>query len=414
MSWEPNNPRVFSVMELTRYIKDLLEEDQQLSGLWVRGEVSNLKLHSSGHIYLTLKDQASSIRCVMFRSSASKLIFKPENGLRVLARGYIGVYERDGLYQFYIQEMQADGTGDLYLAYKQLKEKLEREGLFDAGRKRAIPVLPSKIGIVTSPTGAAIRDIISVASRRFPNIQLILAPAAVQGASAPDEIARAIENLNAFGQVDVIIVGRGGGSLEEIWAFNTEPVARAIYHSKIPVVSAVGHETDFTIADFVADRRAATPSAAAEMVVPSKREMVDYLRTMETRMVAYMSRRVDGQKERLEYLAASRFLTRPETNLNQRSQALDQLEKRVNEAILGLLTQKVSIMKNAVALLDSLSPLSILGRGYAICRREEDSSIITSVNQIEPRELVEVILNSGALVCRVEQAKEVLPWQKKA
>ncbi|MHB1125348.1 MAG: exodeoxyribonuclease VII large subunit [Bacillota bacterium] len=414
MSGESEYPRVFTVLELTRYIKELLEKNQQLAGLWVRGEISNCKLHTSGHVYFTLKDKDSSIRCVMFRSSASKLFFRPENGLRVLARGYIGVYERDGQYQFYIQEMQADGTGDLYLAYQQLKEKLEREGLFDSSRKRTIPILPRKIGIVTSPTGAAIRDIISVASRRFPNIQLILAPAAVQGISAPEEIVRAIENLNTFGQVDVIIVGRGGGSLEEIWAFNTELVARAIDHSVIPVVSAVGHETDYTIADFVADRRAATPSAAAEMVVPAKRELVDYLGTLESRMGTYLSRRVASQRERLEYLAASRFLTRPETNINQRSQALDQLEKRVGDAALGLLGRKVNDLKNAAALLDSLSPLSIMGRGFAICRREEDEHIITSATQIAPQELVEVILHSGALVCRVEQAKEAMPWQKKA
>ncbi|RYD04417.1 hypothetical protein N752_13665 [Desulforamulus aquiferis] len=249
---------VLSVSDLTRYIKEMLESDHLLAGLWVKGEISNLKLHSSGHIYLTLKDKEACLKTVMFRSRGRRLMFRPENGMSVIVRGYISLYERDGTYQLYAEEMEPEGIGALYIAFEQMKQKLAAQGLFDQGRKRPLPPYPKVLGIVTSPTGAAVQDMLNIVRRRWPNLEIILAPVLVQGEAAPSDIARAIRQMNSLGRIDVLVVGRGGGSLEELWAFNTEEVALAIAESEIPVVSAVGHETDFTIADMVADLRAPT------------------------------------------------------------------------------------------------------------------------------------------------------------
>ncbi|GAW94185.1 exodeoxyribonuclease VII large subunit [Calderihabitans maritimus] len=404
--------QVFTVTEVNRHVRQLLENDQILRDIWVRGEISNFKHHTSGHMYFTLKDDGSALRCVMFRRQNSRLLFQPENGMKVLARGYVSLYERDGLYQLYVQELRADGLGDLHLAFEQLKKKLEAEGLFDSARKRAIPVLPSKIGIVTSTTGAALRDIISVITRRFPNVELIIAPALVQGEEAPAEIAAAIELLNRHGEAEVIIVGRGGGSLEELWAFNTEPVARAIYASRIPVISAVGHQTDFTIADFVADCRAPTPSAAAEMVVPVKEEIRRNLNASFERLRQALQRKLEWGRNRLENLQGRPVMQRPETLLNEARQAVDLWEKELHRQMELRLGERVQVLQRLAGQLNSLSPLAVLERGYAFCREVDSGKIINNSDQVEVGGLVEVTLRRGVLHCRVEEKKEDLHWQK--
>lgn len=405
------NKSIITVSELNAYLKERLEADGHLANLWVAGEISNLKVPSSGHMYFTLKDEYSSVRCVMFRFYNRSLSFTLNQGMQVICRGYVSVYERDGQYQLYVQEMVTRGMGNLHLAFEQLKTKLQNEGLFDPAAKKPIPVLPRKIGIVTSPTGAAIRDIITVICRRFPNVHLLLAPTSVQGEAAPGEIAGALELLNRHGQADVIIVGRGGGSLEELWAFNTETVARAIFASRIPVVSAVGHETDFTIADFTADRRAPTPSAAAEMVVPSKKELERYVLTLQTRLTKSMSNLLASYRERVSRLARRRVLTGPFSSLADQQQYVDGLQRRLVKSINSYVQAKRSLLAALAARLHTLSPLNILSRGYAICRAESGREI-TDSSEVILEQPVEIILRRGALLCQVKGKKEELEWQK--
>lgn len=291
---------ILSVAAVNRHIKALLEQDETLAGVLVRGEISNFKRHYSGHCYFTLKDSEATLRAVMFRSRAQLLKFEPKDGLKVIAGGRVSVFERDGQYQLYVEQLVPEGMGELSLAFAQLKDKLAAEGLFDESRKRPLPLLPRTVGIITSPTGAAVRDIVTVAKRRYPGVQLILNPVQVQGADAPPQIAAGIGLLNRHGRAEVIIVGRGGGSIEELWAFNDEQVVRAIAASNIPVISAVGHQTDYTLADFAADRRAATPSQAAEIAVPDVREMARYIQTLRTMLEKYILGIAAGRRERLE------------------------------------------------------------------------------------------------------------------
>jgi exodeoxyribonuclease VII large subunit len=400
------NKRIFTVSELNAYLKNKLEEDSILNNLWVKGEVSNFKAHSSGHLYFVLKDKDSSVRCVMFRSWASQLRFAPEQGIHVIIRGYLSIYERDGNYQVYVEEMQPDGIGALHLAFEQLKNKLEKEGLFDPALKKPLPFLPRKIGVVTSPTGAVWHDIQKVIFTRFPNIQLILAPAAVQGESAPEEISQGIALLNKIPNIDLIIVGRGGGSLEELWAFNTEVVARAIFSSKAPVISAVGHQTDFTIADFVADKRAATPSAAAEMAVPVKEDLIKTLAYWSQRMEKGVYSRLALSKQRLAYLRNSSPLNNPERLLRDKVQNLDSLE----QALKTFAKERIKELKIRHQILsgklDMLSPLTTLARGYAICQKSGEKEIITSSKQVEVNEMIKVVLAQGSLSCRVIKKEE--------
>jgi exodeoxyribonuclease VII large subunit len=399
------NLRILTITDLTKYIKGRLEGDYRLTNIWIRGEISNFKLHSSGHIYLTLKDENSAIKGVMFRSKAYNLIFRPENGMKVIVRGSISVYERDGQYQLYLEEMQPDGIGALHLAFEQLKESLKEEGLFDEAIKKPIPFLPTTIGVVTSPTGAAIRDIITVIKRRFPNVKIVIYPVRVQGDEAPGEINKAIENLNKKALVDVIILGRGGGSIEELWAFNTEVVARAIYASKIPIISAVGHETDFTIADFVADVRAATPSAAAELVVPHKIEVEKYLHNLESRLTNGVQAILKENKSRLEIVLQLLLNRHPKEQIRQKIQEVDNLTSRLEQALNQRLTEKRQTFCLLAEKLQVLSPLAVLQRGYSITRLIPDEVVIKDIAEVKKGDRIEVILGRGTLECLVEEVK---------
>lgn len=400
------NKKIFTVSELNSYIKNKIEEDSRLNNLWIKGEISNYKAHSSGHIYFVLKDTGSSVRCVMFRSRAFALRFEPQHGMHVIIRGYLSVYERDGNYQVYVEEMQPDGVGALHLAFEQLKNKLEKEGLFDPQHKKPLPFLPRKIGVVTSATGAVWQDIQKVVFARFPNTNLVLAPAAVQGENAPDEIARGIRVLNKMPDIDLIIVGRGGGSLEELWAFNTEVVARAIYNSKVPIISAVGHQTDFTIADFVSDQRAATPSAAAEMAVPVQEDLIKMIDFWLSRMEKAALSRMALGRQRLAYLSKSTVLNNPDRMIRDKIQHFDALKQSLERNT----TEKIKELRSRFIMLaekmDMLSPLTTLSRGYSICRKMGEKRVITSASQVNDNDLVEVILAKGSLTCQVRTKGE--------
>ncbi len=405
--------RVFTVGEVTAYLRGLLEEDPLLSNIWVRGEISNYRPHTSGHLYFTLKDETSSIRCVMFRSRAAQLSFAPANGMRVLVRGTIAIFERDGVYQLYAEELTPDGVGALYLAYLQLKERLRAEGLFEARHKKPLPLLPRKVGVVTSPNGAAWRDLVTIMRRRFPGIPIVLAPCAVQGEQAPAQIARALAALNARRDVDVIIVGRGGGSLEELWAFNTEEVARAIFASRIPVVSAVGHETDFSIADLVADLRAPTPSAAAELVVPCRADLEAKLASLGARLFRAASRYCEVRRTRLK-AAAARDLARLYRATSTRLRGdLGIAWYRLWQGVRGYREERKARLAFWAGKLDALSPLAILGRGYSLCFRACTGELVRESSQVARGEEVEVVLGRGSLGCQVVEVREGEKWQSR-
>lgn len=406
------NRQIVTVGQLNNYIKQLLDADANLANVWLKGEISNFKHHNSGHMYFSIKDKTGSVRCIMFRGNNSRMRFSPENGMQVLANGYVSVYVQGGQYQFYVQALEPHGYGSLHAAYEQLKKKLDLEGLFADEIKKTIPVLPRAIGIVTSISGAALRDIITVVHRRFPRVEIIIAPASVQGTEAPEEIASALRLLNLHTDVDVIIVGRGGGSLEELWAFNTEPVARAIHQSSIPVISAVGHETDFTIADFVADRRAPTPSAAAETAVPVYNDMQAEIANGYRRLLQGLSGKVRSERQRLAYLSQSRVFQNPGKLLQEHQQQLDQVAKDLSKTMEKLIYEKKNQTAGLSAKLDAYSPLKVLTRGYAVCRRE-DGKILSEASQVEAGQVVEVLLAKGALSCKVDHLKEEMPWQKK-
>jgi exodeoxyribonuclease VII large subunit len=437
---------IFTVSELTREIKDLLE--MTFSDLWVEGEISNLRVPPSGHAYFTLKDDLSQIRAVLFKGQARHLRFNPEDGLQVICRGRVSLYEKRGEYQLILEAMEPKGIGALQLAFLQLRERLEKEGLFDAGRKRPLPMLPQKIGIVTSPTGAVIRDMLHIIDRRFENVHILLYPVRVQGEGASSEIAAGIDYLNQHEDVDVIIVGRGGGSLEDLWAFNEEAVARAIYRSRVPVVSAVGHETDYTIADFVADLRAPTPSAAAELVVTDKREtknailsltirlesrMLRALQEVRThlshlrrimgdpkkrieehllrvdervnRMILVMSWTLKRDKEQHLHHRSNLFLRNPLQRIQNLRLLLSQREKGLVQDTRHGIEIRKKRLEGMLGKLDSLSPLAILRRGYSITRKPPSLEIVTSASQVREGEKVEVRLHEGTLLCGVERAK---------
>ena len=398
---------ILTVSELNRRIKNMFENDYLLSGVWIKGEISNFKSAVSGHFYFTLKDKSSSLRSVMFRSRSRRLLFRPEDGMSVITKGYISVYERDGLYQLYVEEMEPDGVGALYIAFEQLKEKLQGEGLFDPAVKKRLPVLPQCIGVATSAQGAALHDIIRVSRQRWPGVRIVLAPVAVQGESAPCEISQGIELLNKIEDIDLIIVGRGGGSIEELWAFNTEIVARSIYESKIPVISAVGHETDFTIADMVADARAATPSAAAEMAVPDKNELARYISNLGSRIHLACGNCVKSYRWRLERCLNSRVVLAPREGIcAPREQALDNLEQRFKMSVQNAIKTKQTMFSALAGRLHDLSPLATLARGYCICTGAGGDEIIYSADQVQPGDSVELFLKKGRLNCLVKQKIE--------
>ncbi|MBP1989037.1 exodeoxyribonuclease VII large subunit [Paenibacillus eucommiae] len=447
-----NEASILSVKDLNRYIKMKLEGDGRLQDVWVRGEISNFTHHSSGHMYFTLKDPDGRLKSIMFASHNQRLGFIPREGTKVIARGNISVYERDGAYQFYVTTMQPDGLGSLFLAFEQLKKKLEAEGLFAAAVKKPIPRFPKTIGIITSPTGAAIKDVLITLKRRFPSVSILLYPVLVQGAQAAPSIVKAIEAMNRLGEADVLIVGRGGGSLEELWAFNEETVARSIYASAIPVISAVGHETDFTIADFVADLRAATPTAAAELAVPHHLELKQQLAIHMQRLHMGLLQQLQRKQERLTRLRRSPVLVNPRRQLlTQPAQRLDRLAEQLgykmrqrlaqaaqrhirldrslsafnpkeqivyakrrlevsNRQMLttmqGLLRSKKQEWLSKLRHLDALSPLKVMQRGYSLAYDENEQTLIRSVHQAQLGDVVKIRLVDGRLDCHVMGMEE--------
>lgn len=393
--------RIYTVGELTREIKDLLDGQPALQQVYVRGELSNYKVYPSGHHYFTLKDEEATLKAVMFRREASRLHFRPESGMKAIALGRITVYPRDGAYQLYVSELVPDGVGDLQLAYEQLKEKLRAEGLFDSAHKKPLPAYPERIAIVTSSAGAAVRDIIRVASKRWPLAKLILLPVRVQGAEAPAEIVSAIRYANRWSVADLIITGRGGGSIEDLWAFNDERVARAIYESELPVISAVGHEPDVTIADFVADLRAATPSNAAELAVPDWEEQRELLLSYRARMASALRTRLGTSRHRLTKLRERRVLTEPGAYFADRRIALDHLGALLLSACQARLAKDRAALGALASALDAMSPLKVLARGYAIAEKE-DGTILRRAAGAVPGERLKLTLADGRVNVRVE------------
>jgi exodeoxyribonuclease VII large subunit len=392
--------KVISVSQLTSLVKQALESS--FPRLWVQGEVSNFTAHSSGHLYFTLKDAGSQLRCVMFRGAAQALRVLPQDGMQVLAQGDVTVFERAGQYQLNVQQLQPAGQGELALALERLKRKLEAEGLFDQARKREIPRFPRVIGIVTSPTGAAIRDIVKVARRRWPGIELILNPVPVQGPGAAVEIARAVGEFNEYGRVDVLIVGRGGGSIEDLWAFNEEAAVRAIAGSKIPVISAVGHEVDFTLADFAADLRAPTPSAAAELAVPSRDEVQSALDECRERLALAAQGMIDGYRARLDSMRRSHGMNLLASMIDQKRQTLDALASRADAGILGSFQAARSKASGLGALLSALDPAAVLGRGYSICF-DRRGRAVREARKLAPGEKVRTRFWKGQASMKVEE-----------
>ncbi len=438
--------RALSIRDINRLIKMKLEGDSGLQDIWIRGEISNFTFHSSGHMYFTLKDEGGRLKCIMFASYNARLPFAPKDGMKVLARGGISVYERDGQYQFYATAMQPDGIGSLYLAFEQLKKKLDLEGLFREENKRLLPRYPRTVGVITSPTGAAVRDILITLERRNPTVNVLLYPVSVQGVHAAPSIVKAIQTMNALAEADVLIIGRGGGSLEELWAFNEEAVARAIRASVIPVISAVGHETDFTISDFAADLRAPTPTAAAELAVQHIGELKQGLVHLERRMAKSLGAMLAKAKERWQHAARSPYFTQPRRSLLVQAERLDRLRdtlqyrmlaglsrtkerlsrlngrlnsvnpiqqaafarKRISsathgleQAMNGIVRQRQSQFGSLVRHLDALSPLKVMARGYSLAYDEKEKTLIRTINDVQPGDLIRVRLTDGKLDCQI-------------
>ena len=392
---------VFSVTQLNEHLRALLDADPLLGDLCVRGELSNYKIYPSGHHYFTLKDSESSLRCVMFKSSASKLRFRPENGMSVTAFGRIAVYPRDGAYQLYCTGLMPEGTGDLQVAFEQLKEKLAAEGLFDPAHKRPLPPFPRTIAIITSSAGAAVHDMIRILGSRWPLAKVVLLPVRVQGVEAPPEIAGAIRYANEFRIADLIITGRGGGSIEDLWAFNDERVARAIYASEIPVISAVGHEPDVTISDYVADRRASTPSNAAEIAVPDHNEIEELLHSYEIRSGQAMTKQLAQLRARLDNFRQKRVLTDPAASIDNRRIRLDACRDRFCAAQERVLAAKKQRYVRLASLLDAMSPLRVLSRGYAVAS-DASGRTVRGVEQLASGDALSLRFADGVADCRVE------------
>lgn len=392
---------VITVSQLNNYMKRYIDNNVHLAKLWVKGELSNFKRHYTGHIYMTLKDEGSAIRAVMFKGNALSLKFLPDNGMKVIACGRVSVYERDGQYQLYVESMVPDGVGELHIAYEQLKKRLEAEGLFSPDAKKAIPQYPHAIGVVTSPTGAAIRDIINILSRRYQAADIYLYPALVQGEGAAESIVKGLAFFNREKNVDVIIVGRGGGSIEDLWAFNEEIVARAIYQSNIPVISAVGHETDFTIADFVADLRAPTPSAAAELAVPSALELKNSLAVSQARLSVLLTRLYEMKKQKLELLRSSRVMTHFPTVIDEKRMYLDTLLRQMEIVYEKNVTGQKHRLGTTIAQLEAINPLAVLRRGFALA--EANGRPVKSVNTVMPGDSLDVRLQDGRIQCMAKR-----------
>lgn len=397
--------RILAVSEVNQFIKQIIEDEPLLSSILVRGEISNYKVYPSGHHYFTLKDGQSALRCVIFAGATRYLRFRPENGMKVVAAGKISVYPRDGAYQLYCTRLVSDGVGDLHIAFEQLKQKLYAQGLFAPEHKKPLPLYPRRIAVITSPAGAAVHDMIRILRRRYPLSKVVLLPVRVQGAEAPPEIAAAIRYANRHKLADVLIVGRGGGSIEDLWAFNEEVVAQAIYDSDIPVISAVGHEPDVTISDLVADRRASTPSNAAEIVVPDQAELRRKLETLAARMIKTQQHKIEVYSHRLRELQRKRVLSDPMAFLQDRSMQLDLTQEKLVSAMQRHLEQSTRRFTHAAAELDAMSPLRVLHRGYCVAQKE-DKTILRSSQQAEVGERVTLHLAEGSLQCEVMKRGE--------
>lgn len=398
--------RILSVSQINYYIQTIMDSDPNLMQIAVRGEISNYKMYPSGHHYFTVKDDNSALKCVMFRSNAMRLKFRPESGMQIIAVGKISVYPRDGAYQLYCTDLIQDGVGDLYVAFEQLKAKLAAQGLFESSHKKSLPAYPGTIGVVTSSAGAAIHDILRILKKRYPLSRVRLLPVRVQGVEAPEEIAKAISYANIHHLADLLIVGRGGGSIEDLWAFNDERVARAIYHSEIPIISAVGHEPDVTISDYVADVRAATPSNAAELAVPDQNMLRQSLDTALSRMHSAMSRRIKALRRHYKMIASSPVLTSPYRYVETKKNSLNFLNSRLQSA------QRLSVNRQKqrylmlVGKLDAMSPLKVLARGYAMVQKN-DNSIVRSIHQLESGDGLEIRISDGVISANVVDKKEI-------
>lgn len=403
---------VLTPSQVSQYIKGFMEQDRLLSGLMVRGELSNYKLHPSGHHYFSLKDGQGSLRCVMFRSDAASLRFRPQNGMQVIAAGRVTVFPRDGQYQLYCARLIPEGVGDLHLAFEQLKNRLAEEGLFDQAHKKPIPRCPATIALVTSSSGAAVRDMVRILGARWPMANIKILPVRVQGEGAAQEIAAAIQWANFYQAADLIITGRGGGSMEDLWAFNEEVVARAIYGSEIPVISAVGHEPDVTIADFAADARASTPSNAAELAVPDQNEVYAALLSNQERLVSSMEGRLEGYRRTLNRLAASRMMVEPALYWKEKRLLLDFQSQRLTHGLERITAERRERLAKLAAALDALSPLKVLGRGYSIARRE-NGQLIVSVADGVPGEHFTLTVSDGALDCEIQSSERRGPNGRK-
>ena len=397
--------QVLSITQINEYIRGKMDSDQLLNQVAVRGEISNYKLYPSGHHYFTLKDEGAALKCVMFKGNAMRLRFRPENGMKVIAMGKISVFPRDGAYQLYCTNMAMDGVGDLYTAFEQLKKKLAAQGLFDPAHKKSIPKYPGTIGIVTSSAGAAVHDMLRILRKRYPLTQVKLLPVRVQGVEAPGEIAAAIRYANHHQLADLLIVGRGGGSIEDLWAFNDERVAYAIYESRIPVISAVGHEPDVTISDYVADLRAATPSNAAELAVPDQDALGQTLDAMSAAMATALTRQLKSARQHLNVLSASPALKSPTGYLEQKQKTLELLKNRLISAQNQNISQKSARYVALTAKLDAMSPLKVLTRGYAMAQTE-DGNVLRSVEQVDLGQRITVSLNDGTISATVMDKKE--------
>ena len=397
---------ILSVSQLNFYVKSLIDADDNLGNVFLTGEISNLTAHyQSGHIYLSLKDEKSVIKAIIFSSSAKRLKFRPQNGMKVIVRGRVSVYEPSGAYQIYIDDMQPEGIGALNLAFEQLKEKLHKEGLFDESRKKPLPKYPKRVGVITSKTGAVFFDIKNVMARRYPLAEIVFYPVMVQGTQAPEQIISAINLFNELEAADVLIVGRGGGSAEDLWAFNDEQLARAVANSKIPIISAVGHETDFTICDFVSDRRAPTPSAAAEIAVPDRSELLDSIEYNINYIYSLIFTRMNIYKEKLNALSQSKKMIRPNLMVEERKLSMDVLSSRLETLFLSEFSKYSNEFSSLAGKLDALSPLKILDSGYSVVHNSR-GKIIKSVTKIKKGDLIDIQLKDGIIFCTADKVKK--------
>jgi exodeoxyribonuclease VII large subunit len=391
---------IFSVSQINGYLKQMMEADSRLSAVFVRGEISNYKQYPSGHHYFTLKDETGALRCVLFRREAGRLRFAPQNGMKIIAFGRISVFPRDGQYQLYCGELMPDGVGALSVAFEQLKEKLYKEGLFDQAHKKSLPPYPERIALITSPVGAAVRDMLRILKARWPLAKVLLLPVRVQGAEAAGELAEALAFVNECRAADLIILGRGGGSMEDLWAFNDEALARTIYASQIPVISAVGHEPDVTISDYVADLRAATPSNGAELAAPDQKELLHRLSLLQARLFGVITARLQAERQRLARYQAAPVLQSPLRYVEEKRQLVDFIRHRWEETMGKLFSAAEARVKHRAAQLNALSPLAVLGRGYAIARKRDGAPIVSS-RQVAAGDVIDLLFAAGGACCQV-------------